>query len=320
MWKLSTLPELKSFELASNQRGFRMGPFLFANDGGLVSEKRVHENPLVPNAKLRQMFVAIAESRVLDEHIAGLQKSVKARRKLGSIRGQEACRVSTAIDLAPGDLVSDSQAGVVMELIAGAKVTSLLKRVSEIHSGKKTGRGNAPGTSGRILPWIDDAEERLRMAMGAALSFKTLGRANVVVAYVRGGGVAKGAWRRILELAARLELPIIFVILPAVKGEKRDGVGDLHGRTARWGVPGIPVDAGDAVALYRVAQESLGRTRGGDGPVLIECVEYQREGGKGPIDPVDQMKEFLLGRKVGTRAWLNGASKGLRRRIEAARL
>jgi TPP-dependent pyruvate/acetoin dehydrogenase alpha subunit len=285
-----------------------------------LSETKVFENPLVPHAKLRQLFVAMAEARALDEHIAGMQKKVKTRRKLGSTRGQEACRVSTAIDLGPGDLVSDSQAGVVMELIAGAKVASLLKRVGEIHSGKKAKSAKAPGTSGWVLPWIDDAEERLRMAMGAALSFKTLGRANVVVAYVRGGGVAKGAWRRILELAAGLELPIIFVILPTAKREKRDGAaGELHAKTARWGVPGIPVDAGDAVAVYRVAQESLGRTRGGDGPVLIECVEYQTEGG-GTIDPVDQMKEFLLGRKVGTKQWLSGASKGLTKRIATVRL
>ena len=99
--------------------------------------------------------------------------------------------MSTAIDLGPGDLVSDSQVGVVMELLAGAKVASLLKRVDQILSGKKSKRADAPGTSGRLLPWIDDAGERLRIAMGAALSFKALGRPNVVVAYVRGGEVAK---------------------------------------------------------------------------------------------------------------------------------
>ncbi len=285
-----------------------------------MSETKKHENPLVPNSKLRQMFVAMAEARALDEHIAGLQKGVKARKKLGSTRGQEACRVSTAIDLGPGDLVSDSQVGVVMELIAGAKVASLLKSVNEIHSGEKAKRVNPPETSGRLLPWIDDAEERLRMAMGAALSFKTLGQANVVVAYVRSGEVAKEGWRRILELAARLELPVIFVILPTLKGERKGGSGDLHRKSARWGVPGIPVDAGDAVALYRVAQESLGRTRGGDGPVLIECVAYRGESGQGSIDPLEQMKEFLLGGKVGTKAWLNGASNRLGRRIAAARL
>jgi TPP-dependent pyruvate/acetoin dehydrogenase alpha subunit len=290
---------------------------------GWLSETGMYENPLVPNAKLRQMYVAMAEARVLEEHVAGLQRRVKGpkgRRRLDSTRGQEACRVSTAIDLVPGDLVSDSQAGVVMDLLAGAKAGSLLKRVAELHSGKEPKGSNLVDASARLLPWIDDAGERLRMAMGAALSFKTLGRANVVVAYVRHGEVGKGAWRKVLELVGKLELPVIFVVLPAGKGERRDGMTNLSAKTARLGVPVIPVDAGDAVALYRVAQESLGRTRGGDGPVLIECVAYRTgsSGGGAPDDPLVQMKEFLLGRKVGTKAWLERAGERMRRRIAAA--
>ena len=62
---------------------------------------------------------------------------MKERRRLDSTRGQEACRVSTAIDLGPGDLVSDSQVGVVMDLLAGAKVDSLLKRVAELAFGEE---------------------------------------------------------------------------------------------------------------------------------------------------------------------------------------
>jgi acetoin:2,6-dichlorophenolindophenol oxidoreductase subunit alpha len=285
-----------------------------------LSETGLHENPLVPNAKLRQMYGAMVEARVLDEQIAKLQRRVKGRRRLDSTRGQEACRVSTAIDLGPGDLVSDSQVGVAMDLLAGAKVDSLLKRVAELHSAKKGEGAKSASGSGRLLPWIDDAGERLRMAMGAALSFKTLGRANVVVAYVRHGEIAKGVWRQVLGLAGKLELPVIFVILPAVKGERRGGITNLSAKTAKWGVPGIPVDAADAVALYRVAQESMGRARGGDGPVLIECVEYQVEGkgGSAVVDPLVQMQEFLLSRKVCTQAWLKGCGDGLRRRITAA--
>jgi TPP-dependent pyruvate/acetoin dehydrogenase alpha subunit len=287
-----------------------------------LSEKGTYENPLVPNGKLRQMYVAMAEARVLEEHVAGLQrrlKGAKGRRKVDSIRGQEACRVSTAIDLGPGDLVSDSQIGVVMDLLTGAKVSSLLRRVAALHSGKKTTDLKSNGASGPMLPWIDDAGERLRMAMGAALSFKTLGRANVVVAYVRHGDVVKRVWRKVLELAGRLELPVIFVVLPSVKGERRDGMKNISAKTAQWGVPGIPVDAGDAVALYRVAQESLGRTRGGDGPVLIECVAHRIEDSVGDAsgDPLVQMREFLLGRKVCTKAWVEGAGEGLRRRLAA---
>ena len=124
-----------------------------------------------------------------------------------------------------------------------------------------------------------------------------------------------------LVMAAKLELPVIFVVLPAVKNKMRDGMATLSTRTSGWGVPGIPVDAGDAVAMYRVAQESMGRTRGGDGPVLIECVEYRTAGkaGGAPVDPLVPMKKFLLERKVCTRVWLKGAGDGLRRRIAAAK-
>jgi TPP-dependent pyruvate/acetoin dehydrogenase alpha subunit len=110
------------------------------------------------------------------------------------------------------------------------------------------------------------------------------------------------------------------VVLPAAKGHKRAGVVELSGKTTRWGVPGIPVDAGDAVALYRVAQESLGRTRGGDGPVLIECVDYRAEGKAktATADPLVSMKEFLLTRKVGTETWLKSAGDRVQRGIAAA--
>lgn len=72
-------------------------------------------------------------------------------------------------------------------------------------------------------------------------------------------------------------------------------------------MPGIPVDITDAVALYRVAQESIGRTRGGDGPVLIECISLRSAGQrKNQIDdPILHMQNFMTGRKVCTRDWAN---------------
>lgn len=280
-----------------------------------MSNSGLHENPLVPNAKLRQMYVAMAEARVLDEHIVGLQRRVKGQRRLDSTRGQEACRVSMTIDLAPGDMVIDSQAGVVMDFIAGEKIASLLRRVGEYHARKKVKGAKGRVGAGRLLPWIEDAGDRLKMAMGAALSFKISGRKNVVVVFVRNGEANKGVWRQVLGLAGRLELPVIFVVLPAVKGEKTGW--NLSAKSSGWGVPGMPVDAGDAVALYRVAQESLGRTRAADGPVLIECVSF-RAGSGGAVDPLLQMEEFLLGRKACTKAWLEGPGERLRRKIAAA--
>jgi len=290
-----------------------------------LSDAGLYENPLVPNKKLLQMYSLMADARALDEHIAGLRKRVKAGRRLGSTRGEEACRVSTAVELLPGDLVSDSQPGVVMDLIAGAQsktqIDSLLGRVTEFREGKIDGTKLAwEGALARVLPWVDNAGDRLRIAMGAALAFKTLKRGSVVVAYVGNAELDKKEWREIIEAAANLELPMIFVVLPGSGREKRS-VAQLSAKVRSWGMPGIPVDANDAVALYRVTQESLGRIRGGGGPVLIECKGYRAEGEgarqDAAQDPLLQMRGFLLGRKVCTKAWLERAGERLRNRISS---
>jgi acetoin:2,6-dichlorophenolindophenol oxidoreductase subunit alpha len=288
-----------------------------------LSETKPFENPLIPNKKLRQLFVAMVEMRLLDEHIAGLQRGVKARRRLDSTRGEEACRVSMAIELGSGDLVSDAQVGVAMGLLGGAKVGALLQHVAKFTSSAKEREAAVvknDAVAGQ-LPWIKDVGDRLRMALGAALSFKALKRANLVVAYVREGEVSNALWRTVLALASRFELPIIFVVLASGSSKKKKREGVLLSALARsCGVPGIPVDASDAVALYRVAQESFGRLRGGGGPVLVECVAFRKKGGRrGAVaDPLLQMRGFLLGRKVCTEAWLDRAGDALGRQITVA--
>ena len=104
-----------------------------------------------------------------------------------------------------------------------------------------------------------------------------------------GGDVVRGAvWTEILGTAARLEAPVILVVFP---GKGRAGV--LSARSTRLGVPGITVEADDAVALFRVAQESMVRIRMGGGPVLMECVRISAKASK-RVDPVEAMRQVLL--------------------------
>jgi len=287
-----------------------------------LSETGPQDNPLVTNKKLRQMYVAMIEARLLDEHLAGLTPGKKARR-LNSTNGEEACRVSTAIELRRGDLVSDAQVGVVMDLLFGAKIDPLLQHARTLASGKKDQAAAfiGAGAADRQLPWIEEIVERLQMAMGAALAFKTLKQPNIVVAYVHRGEASKKIWRQALSRSSKLALPIIFVILPATADhKKKQAAENISGKARSYGVPGIPVDARDAVALYRVAQESIGRTRGGDGPVLIECVGYRLKGKKDAtiVDPIKQMKDFLLGRNVSDDAWLTEVETTFRQRLDTS--
>jgi TPP-dependent pyruvate/acetoin dehydrogenase alpha subunit len=260
------------------------------------------ENPLVPNAKLRQMYTTILEARMLEDAVAK-----KARGRIASIRGQEAVRVSTAIELGPEDLVSDVAASAGMGLILGGEPASLLKRFSSAKIEKAS-------VGERLLPVMPDAEERLHVAVGAAAALKAQKRGGVVVAYSPAGEIGNVGWRRVLEPAAKLELPVIFVVLPPTRRTKSGGSVLAACHVA--GVPGMSVDVCDAVALYRVTQESLGRTRACDGPVLIECVAWHVEGKRtAPDDPLEHLKAFLLERKICAPAWFERTHDAARRRL-----
>lgn len=280
-----------------------------------MSKTKPHENPLVSNKKLKQIYTVMAEARVLDEHIVRQQRKSRKRR-LESILGQEACRVSTAIDLVVGDLVSDTQDGVAMNLMTGARIGSVLRQLNGILSGTKRQQAESgrQGSAAQQLAWVEDAGDRLRMVLGAAMAFRALRRPNLVMAYVHSRAVPDGAWRHLLGIASKFELPVIFVVLPEAGSKSGRNVS---AKALACGVPAFPVDANDAVALYRVAQESIGRTRGDGGPVVIECMTHRlSDERQGLDDPIAQMRSFMLGRKVASKAWLDGVGPGFNRRIE----
>jgi len=272
------------------------------------------ENPLVPNAKLRAMYTKMVEARVLDEATIKRLKA-RGRRRIATVRGQEAIRISTTSDLTENDLISDSKPSAAMGLLLGGDPASLLRGLTQ----KKEDAEKAFSEAGvsRVLRSVDDEEDRLRYAAGAALALKSQGHKGILVAYAYKDEASRATWRRVLASAAKLELPILFVVLSQKSVRKSGSERAVLCNLARTaGVPGIPVDACDAVAVYRVVQESLGRMRGGDGPVLIESVSWRLEGTRsGTDDPLEHLKEFLLARKICDQAWFKQTDKAVRKRL-----
>lgn len=285
-----------------------------------LSKTVQRENPLVPHKKLRQIYTAMVEARVLDEHIAGLRRKSKARRKLDSIRGQEACRVSTAIELKSSDLISDAQFRASLGPLFGDPLDSLLRFAESAPSKQKRAVvSNEQTIAKRQLPWVENVNDRLKLALGAALAFRTSGQRNIVVVYLYPVEISRELWHEVLKLAATLNLPVILVVLPSQRARKNAGTINICAKARSAGLPGIPVDASDAVALYRVAQEAIGRTRAGDGPVLIECIvpRSTRQRNDETDDPIIHMKNFLVGREICTETWIDQAGNSLRSRLGA---
>jgi TPP-dependent pyruvate/acetoin dehydrogenase alpha subunit len=278
------------------------------------------ESPLVRNNTMQQMYAGMVESRILEE----LAHAGRRKAKGTSVHGQEACRVSALVDLEPEDLTSDVPGSVTTAFVRGVELQDVLEHIDAISSGKKKAHKASELHLAGLLPSIDDTGDRLQMALGAALALKRNHLPKVVVAFAPSHAVKTQAWREVFRFASRHELPILFVALPETNGKAARGkkLTTLGERAISEGVPGIAVDSSDAVALYRVAQESIGRARMGAGPTLMECVTYRLEGQKEGqkknevFDPIPLLGQTLLRRQVCSEEWLARAATSFQARID----
>ena len=150
-----------------------------------------NENPLIPNERLRQIYRAMAQAREMEKV---LQPAAKRARATGparnapdakfsaanftGTRGLEAALVSAAVDLGPGDLVSDALAGGVVDFLRGTALGEVL-RAGKADASRRSrrsgtgvcGRSAECGAAGR-LPGTADAAERIWTALGAAAALK----------------------------------------------------------------------------------------------------------------------------------------------------
>ncbi len=244
---------------------------------------KAYENPLLSNKRLREMYTALVEARVLG-----------ARMRRGKVRGfaagTEACWVGSGIGLrdVEGDFAGAGAVGAVLDLVVGVGSKAAMR--GERSPKRLAGDGLAPPA-------------RVWFALGAAS--RMTGMKTVGLIYAGVGELTAAQWKLALSEAQGMELPVVFMAIPAK--DDKPGIAEM---ATRWGVPGIPVDASDTIAMYRVAQEAMGRARAGGGPALMEGVRFPRTG-----DAEALLRRQLVARRVATEAWAQGVETKFRARL-----
>jgi hypothetical protein len=289
------------------------------------------ENPLIPNAKLRQIYRAVLHARVLGESLPASQRRIT--------HGLEAALVSTSIELAANDLISDALTSPVLDHLRATSFAPLTLADSTIPLRPKARAALTAWATPSTLPLEPSIAGRIQLALGAASALKaahaksrsyttakggTPRQTGVVVFYAQTGEVPASLWSEALAFAAHHQLPILFVVLPPprITGNKPQTrparLSPVIAIALRSQVPGMIVDANDPIALYRVAQESLARARDGGGAALIECVPFLVQGARtAPEDALPAMERYLLLRGVATRAWITREARAFAQRLAA---
>jgi hypothetical protein len=284
------------------------------------------DNPLMPNARLRQMYLAMLKAQTL-------ARLLPRRRGDQGTAGLEACLVSPTVDLGPGDLVSDVLTGGAIDFLRGATLAAVLQpKLAAMKRGERADCGKAA----RLINPID-ISERVWSVLGAAAALKAFApqadshapvdadaqQAGVVVFYLLPDQLPTPLLRKALTYAREKALPVLFVVLPAPTPKDAQGTtSSISSVALRSGVPGMPVDAQDAVAIYRVAQEAIGHARIGGGPALIESMQFVVEGGKkrgSAHDAVAGLQQYILQRRVATRAWMDREAASFAKLAAAAK-
>jgi acetoin:2,6-dichlorophenolindophenol oxidoreductase subunit alpha len=207
--------------------------------------------------------------------------------------GQEAVAVGVCAALEPTDWIASTHRGHGHCIAKGVEVHRMM---AELY-GKATGTNRGKGGSMHIT------DVRVGMlgvnpivgmgtthAVGAALSAKVRRTGQVAAAFFGEGAASIGAVHEAMNLAAILELPVVFVCenngyAQATPAEYAIAVPHIADRAAAYRMPGVTVDGQDVLAVWEAVDEAVGRARAGKGPSLIECKTYRYYGHHQGDDP-----------------------------------
>jgi TPP-dependent pyruvate/acetoin dehydrogenase alpha subunit len=131
------------------------------------------------------------------------------------------------------------------------------------------------------------------VAAGVALSFKLRKQKQVVICYTGDGATSRGDWHEGLNLAAVMNLPVVYVCVNnqfaySTPLHRQLAVGTIAERASGYGMPVARVDGNDVNAVYDEAATAVERARTGGGPSFIEAVTF-RIGGHSAADDASYM-------------------------------
>lgn len=315
------------------------------------TREQLNGGSLIANEKLRQLYATMLRFRVLEERLRlGTAQSGLARNYDAAI-GHEAAAVGCTIDLEKDDVVDSAPHDPVGDFLHYIPLACRLPQLyqhpvgNEEKSHSRAGvrrpsaralqqasSGNNPGkASGKFGPSIELAS-RLKKTR------------NVVVAFSADGGLSDSMWRKEFRAAKDQSLPIIFVhrdklshqtgASPFADARRTSKSKSAGPPTKDHGVPHIPVDGHDVVAVYRVAHESIQRARRGGGPTLIDCMPYLPDmrapstrgrngmadstGGRNDTDPIRYMELYLTRKGLFRNSWKNRLIEEFSRKLDVA--
>jgi len=226
-----------------------------------------------------QMYYKMCLIRQFDTKVRELWLGGKIYGLAHSYVGAEAVAVGACSAINADDYITSTHRGHGHTISKGADVKRMMAELMGKYEGYNHGKGGSmhiADVDHGMLGATGIVGSGMPLAIGAALSAKTLKNGKISVCFHGDGGSNQGVWHESINMAAAWNLPCVFVLennglaiatdICSISKEP-----DLYKRAAGYGIPGVQVDGFNVFEVYKAVKEAANRARGGQGPTLIEA-------------------------------------------------
>src|SRR3989344_627041 len=237
-------------------------------------------------SKLLQAYRKMREIRVFEELLHQENTTGDIPGFIHLYSGEEAIAVGVCENLTDADYIGSTHRGHGHCIAKGCDLHGMMAEIFGKESGLCRGKGGSmhiADLSKGMLGANAIVGGAPPLAIGAALTAKTLGTRNVAVSFTGGGGSNQGLVFEAMNMAVVLKLPTVFVFEHNGFGQATGhdyavGGRDIANRAASFGMPAVKVDGTDFFAVYEAVAVAVERARNGEGPSAIEAVAHRWHG------------------------------------------
>ncbi|MBU4252060.1 MAG: thiamine pyrophosphate-dependent dehydrogenase E1 component subunit alpha [Candidatus Omnitrophica bacterium] len=298
--------------------------------------------------KLARLYRQMLRIRLCEESFIEpiLQSVIKCPVHLCT--GQEAVAVGVCSALQKEDFIFGNHRSHGHYLAKGGNLNRMVAEVYCRSTGCAKGRGGSMHLRDVSVGMLGSAPivaGTISLALGAALAIKIKRENKVVVSFFGDGAAGEGVLYEALNFAALKKLPIIFVCennlysthMPIKDCRVSENIFEI---AKPFSIKTWQVDGNNIFKVTEKAKNAVSLCRKGEGPVFLEFLTYRLHGHVGPDDnvqgmhtdirppeeikcwlkkdPVLQLKNYLLNKKVISKPKLKVLEMGVDREIKRA--
>ena len=241
-------------------------------------------------------------TRAVDDRTEILYKQGKIPGVIYSQRGHEAISIGSVYALNDNDVVApmhrDLGAYLLRGMSPGRIFAQAMARVGSPSHGRDANTHSLGDLTLGLIGHISHLPLSMPIALGAAFAFQYRSEPRASLTFTGDGASSEGAFSESLNLAAVLNLPVVFILennkyAYSTPTHHQYASPDLVSRANAFGMRGVSVDGNDIEDVWQATTDALERARALNGPTLIEA-HTMRMRGHAFHDPADYVPDSLL--------------------------